>query len=49
MLNLLASVLNYGQNYPWGKKGHESLAARLCAQTLDTGFEIDDGKEYAEM
>lgn len=37
------------QNYPWGKKGKESLAATLCAKTPNTGFEIDESKEYAEM
>ncbi|KAI4234298.1 MAG: hypothetical protein LQ349_003870 [Xanthoria aureola] len=37
------------ENYPWGKKGHESLAASLCAKTPNTGFEIDESKEYAEM
>lgn len=36
-------------NYPWGKKGKESLAARLCAQTPDTDFKIDESKDYAEM
>ncbi|KAL8780190.1 MAG: hypothetical protein Q9213_006588 [Squamulea squamosa] len=36
-------------NYPWGKRGKESLAATLCAQTPNTGFEIDESKEYAEM
>lgn len=37
------------QNFPWGKKGKDSLAARLCAQTPNTGFKIDNAKEYAEM
>ncbi|KAL9013496.1 MAG: hypothetical protein Q9173_001816 [Seirophora scorigena] len=37
------------QNYPWGKKGKESLSAVLCSKTPDTGFEIDESKEYAEM
>lgn len=37
------------QNYPWGKKGKEWLAATLCAKTPNTGFEIDESKEYAEM
>lgn len=37
------------QNYPWGKKGTQSLAATLCAKTPGTGFQIDDGKNYAEM
>jgi len=36
-------------HYPWGKKGTDSLAARLCANTPDTGFEIDDGEVYSEM
>ncbi|KAL8999125.1 MAG: hypothetical protein Q9188_005960 [Gyalolechia gomerana] len=36
-------------NYPWGKKGKESLAATLCAKTPNTGFQIEDNKEYAEM
>lgn len=36
-------------NYQWGKKGSESLAARLCAKTPGTGFRIDDDKEYSEM
>lgn len=37
------------QNYPWGKKGKESLSAVLCSKTPNTGFEIDESKEYAEM
>lgn len=36
-------------SYPWGKVGKESLAARLCAETPDTGFEIKDGEHYSEM
>ncbi|KAL8827091.1 MAG: hypothetical protein Q9170_007154 [Blastenia crenularia] len=36
-------------NYPWGKKGKESLSATLCAKTPNTGFQIEDDKEYAEM
>ncbi|MCJ1418106.1 hypothetical protein MMC32_004451 [Xylographa parallela] len=35
--------------YPWGKKGNDSLAARLCSKTPGTSFTIDDGKEYSEM
>ncbi|KAJ9609779.1 hypothetical protein H2200_006107 [Cladophialophora chaetospira] len=35
-------------SYPWGKKGKQSLAARLCSQT-NPDFEIDDSKEYSEM
>lgn len=37
------------QNYPWGKKGKESLSAVLCSKTPNTGFKIDETKEYAEM
>ena len=36
-------------NYPWGKKGHESLAAKLCAATPDTSFKIEEDKECSEM
>jgi len=49
---MAASVIQlkcYCNNYPWGKKGQDSLAARLCASTPGTDFEIEDGKEYAEM
>lgn len=35
--------------YPWGKKGSDSLAARLCSQTPGTSFTIDSGKKYSEM
>jgi mannose-6-phosphate isomerase len=36
-------------NYPWGKKGSESLAAKLCAKPPGVNFEIDNQKEYSEM
>lgn len=36
-------------NYPWGKKGSESIAATLCAKTPDTDFKVDEDKNYAEM
>ncbi|MCJ1479515.1 hypothetical protein MMC13_008201 [Lambiella insularis] len=35
--------------YPWGKKGSESLAARLCSKTPRTKFHIDNDKAYSEM
>lgn len=35
-------------NYPWGKTGRQSLAARLCEKT-NPEFKIDDSKPYAEM
>ncbi|KAK4141913.1 mannose-6-phosphate isomerase [Dichotomopilus funicola] len=35
-------------NYPWGKHGHDSLAARLCQKTTP-GFQIDDSKPYSEL
>jgi mannose-6-phosphate isomerase len=36
-------------NYSWGRKGHDSLAARLCEQTPGTGFAINDDQYYSEM
>ena len=36
-------------NYPWGKRGNDSLAAKLCAGTQGTGFKVENGKEYSEM
>ncbi|KAI0409314.1 RmlC-like cupin domain-containing protein [Xylaria palmicola] len=35
--------------YPWGKKGSDSLAARLCEKTPGAGFKIDPEKTYSEM
>ncbi|KAL2875612.1 hypothetical protein SGCOL_009231 [Colletotrichum sp. CLE4] len=35
-------------NYDWGKKGRDSLAARLCENTSN-GFTIKDDKAYSEM
>jgi len=35
--------------YPWGQKGSESFAARLCAKTPGTDFKIDESKPYSEM
>lgn len=44
-------------SYPWGKTGHDSIAARLCEagkgysgdDGKDSDFSIDDKKPYAEM
>jgi len=36
-------------NYPWGKKGKDSLAARYAAATPGGSFELDEKKEYAEQ
>ncbi|KAF7874032.1 hypothetical protein EAF04_002704 [Stromatinia cepivora] len=36
-------------NYPWGKQGKESLAARYAAATPGGKFKLDESKEYAEM
>lgn len=36
-------------NYPWGKHGKQSLAAKYCEKTPGTDFKIDDSKDYAEM
>ncbi|KAJ3578762.1 hypothetical protein NPX13_g1808 [Xylaria arbuscula] len=35
--------------YPWGKQGTESLAAKLCEKTPGTDFKIDPKKSYSEM
>lgn len=36
-------------NYPWGKRGKESLAARYAAATPGGHFKLDESKEYAEV
>ncbi|KAK3940851.1 RmlC-like cupin domain-containing protein [Diplogelasinospora grovesii] len=36
-------------DYSWGKKGRQSLAAQLCARTPGTDFKIEDDKHYSEM
>jgi hypothetical protein len=36
-------------NYPWGKKGKESLAAQYAASTPGGCFKLDESKEYAEV
>ncbi|KAK5625458.1 hypothetical protein RRF57_001174 [Xylaria bambusicola] len=35
--------------YPWGKQGTDSLAAKLCEKTPGTDFKIDPKKNYSEM
>jgi mannose-6-phosphate isomerase len=35
-------------NYPWGKQGQQSLAARLCQKTIKD-FQIKDDEFYSEM
>ncbi|KAJ2998139.1 hypothetical protein NUW58_g426 [Xylaria curta] len=35
--------------YPWGKKGPDSLAARLCEKTPGGAFAIDPERNYSEM
>lgn len=36
-------------NYPWGKKGRDSLAAQFAASTPGGKFQLDESKEYAEV
>ncbi|KAF7541716.1 hypothetical protein G7054_g379 [Neopestalotiopsis clavispora] len=36
-------------NYPWGKKGKQSLAAQLCAKTPGIDFSVKDDEFYSEM
>ncbi|KAN0113011.1 mannose-6-phosphate isomerase [Hyaloscypha variabilis] len=38
-----------GNNYPWGKKGSSSLAAKYAAATPGGHFKLDESKEYAEQ
>lgn len=35
-------------NYPWGKKGSDSLAARLC-KASDENFDIKEDEPYSEI
>ena len=36
-------------NFPWGKVGENSLAARLCSKTPGTSFKLEKDQNYAEM
>lgn len=35
--------------FPWGKQGSESLAARLASKTPGTDFKIKEDTPYSEM
>lgn len=35
--------------YPWGRRGADSLAAKLCEKTPGTDFKIQPDKNYSEM
>ncbi|KAH9929240.1 RmlC-like cupin domain-containing protein [Fomitopsis serialis] len=37
------------QQYPWGKQGSASLAARLAKNSVGPDFSIDESKTYAEI
>ncbi|KZT66184.1 mannose-6-phosphate isomerase [Daedalea quercina L-15889] len=37
------------QQYPWGKQGSSSLAARLAKTSVGPDFSIDESKTYAEI
>ncbi|KAF1989063.1 mannose-6-phosphate isomeras-like protein [Aulographum hederae CBS 113979] len=49
MADLVLQLKCQCNNYPWGKQGEDSLAAKLCAKTPGTDFTIDESKNYAEM
>ncbi|KXJ89316.1 hexose-6-phosphate isomerase [Microdochium bolleyi] len=49
MTDLVFQLSGTCNNYPWGKKGRDSLAAQLCEKTPGTGFAIDDDEYYSEM
>lgn len=36
-------------NYPWGKTGKDSLAAKYAAAIPGRNFNLDSSKQYAEM
>lgn len=36
-------------NYPWGKPGSSSLAARYASATPSSTFKLDESKNYSEM
>ncbi|KAM3446097.1 hypothetical protein MY3296_009993 [Beauveria thailandica] len=36
-------------NYPWGRKGNKSLAARMCAATPREDFRVNENEPYSEM
>lgn len=36
-------------NYPWGKKGSQSLAAQFCSKTPGTDCQIKEDEPYSEM
>ncbi len=45
----ISQKANTEKNYPWGKKGKNSLAARYAAATPGGHFKLDESKEYAEV
>ncbi|KAI8935034.1 hypothetical protein NX059_008698 [Plenodomus lindquistii] len=49
MVNRVIQLKCNCNQYPWGKQGKESIAARLCEKTPGTDFKIDENKSYAEM
>jgi mannose-6-phosphate isomerase len=48
MTDRVFQLIGSCNNYPWGKKGKESLAAKLCKKT-DKNFQIKDDEFYSEM
>lgn len=49
MTDLVFQLAGTCNNYPWGKKGTQSLAAQLCKNTPGTGFELKNDEYYSEM
>lgn len=49
MVSPVLQLKCYCNNYPTGDYGSKSIAARLCAKTPGTDFQIDESKPYAEM
>lgn len=49
MVQRVIQLKCYCNEYPWGKQGSQSAAARIASKTPGTDFKIDESKPYAEM
>lgn len=49
MVQRVIQLKCYCNEYPWGKQGSQSAAARIASKTPGTDFKIDQSKSYAEM
>lgn len=49
MVQRVIQLKCYCNEYPWGKQGSQSAAARIASKTPGTDFKIDESEPYAEM